>query len=274
MAYRSNRKRRYRIKIVPVLMLLIIIALVICFIVFLATGGADVDTNASPSSTASSSTVTSSAVTSSTASSDAVPEVKIIDAEQAVNDPLWNLILVNRMNELNGDMRIEKTKFDTQYVDSRAAGAYQELCDAAKKDGITLYLRSGYRSVSTQQTNYNADVERNIQKGFTREEAVKLTEQYYARAGQSEHHTGLAFDIITPEYHNDIYTLDERFAETEAYAWLIKNCADYGFILRYPKDKVSITLINYEPWHYRYVGVEHAKEIMSKSICLEEYLSK
>ncbi|WP_423246190.1 M15 family metallopeptidase [Paludihabitans sp. MB14-C6] len=148
------------------------------------------------------------------------------------------------------------------------------MYDAAKKDGITLYLRSGYRSIATQNVNYQADIQRNINKGYTREQAIIETEKYYARPGQSEHHTGLAFDIITPEYHRDIYTLNEQFAKTKAYDWLVKHCAEYGFILRYPKDKVDITKINYEPWHYRYVGIEHAKKIMENNLCLEEYLAQ
>lgn len=186
----------------------------------------------------------------------------------------WNLILLNPedANKIDGDLDIEKIKFDNQYVDARAAPSYQKMADAAKAEGITLFLRSGYRSMATQKTNYEANVKREIAKGNNEAEAIRLTNLYYTTPGHSEHHSGLAFDIITPEYHNDVYDLNEKFADTDAYQWLIKNCAEYGFILRYPKEKYGITHINFEPWHYRYVGVEHAKYIMKHSICLEEYM--
>lgn len=186
----------------------------------------------------------------------------------------WNLILLNHdaENKIEQDLSFEQVKFDTQFVDARAGNFYQKMYDDALKDGITLYLRSGYRNISTQTINYNANIERLQNQGFTKEEAIIETNLYYTVPGHSEHHTGLAFDIITPEYHKDIYTLSDEFAKTEAYDWLIKNCADYGFILRYQEHKTDITQINFEPWHYRYVGVEHAQYIMENDICLEEYI--
>lgn len=186
----------------------------------------------------------------------------------------WNLILLNpeERNAITEELNIQKTKFDSQYVDSRAASAYQAMYNGAKEAGITLFLRSGYRSMKTQEVNYNANVQRLMNAGKTKEQAITETNWYYTVPGHSEHHSGLAFDIITPEYHKYVYTLNEKFAETEAYTWLVENCADYGFILRYPKEKKSITTINFEPWHYRYVGVEHAKYITENNLCLEEYI--
>ena len=186
----------------------------------------------------------------------------------------WNLILLNPFNgnSISEELSIKKTKFDTQYVDSRAADSYQKMYDSAKKVGITLYLRSGYRSMKTQGVNYNANVQRLLKQGLTNDEAILQTNLYYTVPGHSEHHSGLAFDIITPEYHRDIYTLNEKFAKTQAYTWLTANCAEYGFILRYPKEKYDITTINFEPWHYRYVGIEHAKYITENGICFEEYI--
>ena len=192
----------------------------------------------------------------------------------------WNLILLNpeAENKIDGELNISFTQFDSQKVDSRAAAAFAQMKKAVATKtstwgGQTLYLRSGYRSISTQRVNYNAAVARYQSQGKSKEEAVRLTNQYYTVPGHSEHHTGLAFDTITPEYHRDIYSLDDRFAKTDAYAWLVTNCADYGFILRYPKDKESITKINFEPWHYRYVGVEHAKYMKKYNLCLEEYIA-
>lgn len=197
---------------------------------------------------------------------------KIVLPEGNLSD--WNLILLNHdaENKIEQDLSFEQVKFDTQYVDARAGIFYQQMCEDASKEGITLYLRSGYRNISTQTVNYNANIQRLQNQGLSYDEAVEQTNLYYTVPGHSEHHTGLAFDIITPEYHNDIYTLSDAFAQTEAYDWLIKNCADYGFILRYQEHKTDITQINFEPWHYRYVGIEHAKYIMENDICLEEYI--
>lgn len=241
-------------------------------------------------SSAKSSTPTSSAPTPSKATKSSVPtSSETIPSSDPVSEnsppPVdgalpagaltdWNLILLNpgENNKIDAELDFEKTKFDTQYVDSRAATAYQQMYDGAKKAGHTLYLRSGYRSIKTQQVNYNADVQRQIKAGYSNEEAIKQTNLYYTIPGHSEHHSGLAFDIITPEYHKNVYNLNEKFAATEAYTWLRANCANYGFVLRYPKDKKSITTINFEPWHYRYVGIEHAKYITANDLCLEEYI--
>lgn len=191
------------------------------------------------------------------------------------NDPLWNLVLLNPGNKLEEEIPMKRVKVDDQSVDSRAYDSYKQMYDAALEAGHTLFLRSGYRSIESQRINYTAEINRQQkQLNKSKEEATKAAELYYTRPGHSEHHAGLAFDLITPEYHKNIYTLSEKFAETDAYKWLIENCASYGFILRYPKSKEEITQINFEPWHYRYVGVEHAKIIMSNNLCLEEYVAE
>lgn len=304
MPYRS-KKKRYRIKPLPVLIAIILVVAIFILAIFIFNGGAE-QNPAPPSSSKSSSSlppssenssdepqsssdpsaektssddiietggegsrVKSSNSTSSKATSSETPNNATIGS---ADDGIWNLMLIRRGTQLKADLAFEKTKFDTQYVDSRAAPAYKSMYNAAKKEGITLYLRSGYRSIATQKTNYNNEIQRYINLGNSKEEATRLTELYYTRPGDSEHHTGLAFDIITPEYHRDVYTLNEKFADTKAYEWLINNCAEYGFIERYPKSKKDITDINWEPWHYRYVGVEHAKYIMENGLCLEEYI--
>jgi D-alanyl-D-alanine carboxypeptidase len=302
MAY-HYKKKRYKLKPIPILIAFIIVILLIGFVIFMIQNiikdnseqRSNLSSASENSSTINISSENTSAISSenaSTISSEAdrkqsstpnetgsQTSSKTASSDSATLKPAiakdsWNLILLNRSHSISKDMQFEKTKFDTQWIDSRVAPAYQAMCEAAKKDGITLYLRSGYRSIATQNVNYQADIERNMKKGYTKEQAVIETEKYYARPGQSEHHTGLALDIITPEYHTNVYTLSEKFAETKAYEWLVKHCADYGFILRYPKEKENITKINYEPWHYRYVGVEHAKYIMENNLTLEEYLGE
>ncbi|MBQ3094007.1 MAG: M15 family metallopeptidase, partial [Clostridia bacterium] len=102
------------------------------------------------------------------------------------------------------------------------------------------------------------------------EDALDIAASEVACPGTSEHHTGLAVDLL----HEDCWELEEYWEDSEAFDWLMEHCADYGFILRYPKDARSITGVIYEPWHYRYVGVEAAKAIMSRGITLEEYLQE
>ena len=134
-----------------------------------------------------------------------------------------------------------------------AAQHFKEMVNAAKKDGISIYNVSGYRSYNTQKDLYNGYVSRN---------GKAKADTFSARAGTSEHQTGLATDV---NYVSD------SFAKTDSYKWLSKNSYKYGFILRYPKGKEYITGYKYEPWHYRYVGIDVAKIIYEKNITYEEY---
>ena len=136
-----------------------------------------------------------------------------------------------------------------------AAEYFKKMVDAAKKDGIKLWNVSGYRSYYTQKTIYNNYVNR---------DGVSKADTYSARAGSSEHQTGLASDINTA-------SSSAHFENTKEYSWLIKNSYKYGFILRYLKDKTFITGYKYEPWHFRYVGVDAASIIHEKNITYEEY---
>lgn len=137
--------------------------------------------------------------------------------------------------------------------DATAMAALKKLQAAASSSGYNIPFLSGYRSYSYQQTLYN---------NYYKKDGA-LADVYSARPGHSEHQTGLGFDVGK---------IDNNYGETAAGKWLVNNCAKYGFILRYPKDKEYITGYQYEPWHIRYVGVEHATIIMQKGITLEEYL--
>lgn len=127
---------------------------------------------------------------------------------------------------------------------------------------------SSYRTNEKQQTLYNNKVSQYLEKGYSQTEAEAEAGKWVAVPGTSEHQTGLAVDIVDINYQ----LLDEKQEETEVQKWLMKNSYRYGFILRYPSDKSDITGIYYEPWHYRYVGKETAKEIYEQGICFEEYL--
>lgn len=139
-------------------------------------------------------------------------------------------------------------------VDAQANNALNEMINAAKTEGVVLRMISGFRSYSTQNTLYNNYVAR---------DGKAEADRYSARPGHSEHQTGLAFDLNS---------LDQSFENTKEGKWLAENCWKYGFIIRYPKGKESVTGYMYEPWHVRYLGKEVAKKVYESGKCLEEYL--
>ena len=186
--------------------------------------------------------------------------------KQANMNVQWNLLLVNRNYILPQDYSpelSEAVKGSGVRMDSRVSPHYQEMYDAAKKDGITLTPLSGHRRISTQKTNFENKINKYVNQGYDRAEATRMAAKIILPPGTSEHNAGLAMDIIS---------LDVEFEQTKAFAWLQEHAQDYGFILRYPKDKEAITEITYEPWHWRYVGVPAAKAIKQSGQCLEEYL--
>ncbi len=150
-----------------------------------------------------------------------------------------------------------------QRLDTEVAKAYEKMYAAAKKDGATLTPCSGYRSYERQETNYKRKIKFYEGQGFSQDEARKKAATRIMPPGSSEHNLGYAMDIICAE---------AWFKDTKEFKWLKENAQDYGFILRYPEDKQDITGVIYEPWHWRYVGVEAAKEMKENNQVLEEYL--
>lgn len=177
----------------------------------------------------------------------------------------WQLIVVNASNPVpdNWEVQPDDTTYENITVDKRILEDLQAMIAAARKDGISLWISSAYRSKSRQAQLLEQEIKSHEQKGLTSSEAAVQAVRLVMPAGYSEHQTGLAIDF------NGV---QEDFYSTDAYAWLDKHAADYGFIERYPQDKVAITGIDFEPWHYRYVGQEAAKEIASQGMCLEEYI--
>lgn len=142
----------------------------------------------------------------------------------------------------------------TPGVDPVANAALQEMFSAAEADGIKLFVKSGFRSYLTQKSLYNSYVKR---------DGATAADRYSARAGHSEHQTGLAFDINKA---------NSNFAGSPEANWLAANCYKYGFIIRYPEGKEAITGYIHEPWHIRYLGVDIATAVYNSGLCLEEYL--
>lgn len=153
---------------------------------------------------------------------------------------------------------------------SVASCAYDCLCDmlrAGREAGLSFQICSAYRTHEEQEKLFNDDVAVRMTAGMSEEEALAETSLYTMLPGCSEHESGLALDIVSLGYQ----LLDDAQEETPETKWLYSHCAEYGFILRYPKEKADITGIAYEPWHYRYVGKEAAKYLTEHQLTLEEY---
>ena len=199
--------------------------------------------------------------------------VEDLKADGPADPDLWSLMLANTQHPLpDGYAPPSLAEMDGEgrQLDSRIAQAFRDMVAAAEEDGCHLVLLSGYRSEERQKTLFVQMLEDYRAMGYSELEAWDATKGLRNIPGTSEHQTGLAADIVADDY----WSLDEGFAETDEARWLVENAADYGFILRYPKDKTHITGTSYEPWHYRYVGVEDAQKIMSRGITLEEYLGQ
>ncbi len=187
------------------------------------------------------------------------PTIITIDEEK------WYLTLVN-----SGYRIPDSYSPDLVYVcgsgerlDRKVAEHYEKMYDAALKDGVTLTPCSGYRSYETQERNYNRKIDFYVGQGYSYDDAKIKAATIIMPPGSSEHNLGYAMDIVC---------VDEWFEDTAEFKWLQENAADYGFIMRYPEDKQDITKVIYEPWHWRYVGVETAKELKESGLVLEEYM--
>ncbi len=190
--------------------------------------------------------------------------------EIEISETDWHLTLVNRnyiLKEGYTPKLAEAVAGSGIYLDYRVAPHYQKMYDAAKADGVTLTPNSGYRSYDLQKNNFNNKINLYVSRGYDKVTATQNAARVILPPGTSEHNAGLAMDIgwVTEDFEN-----------SAAYAWLDEHAQDYGFILRYPKseDKQSITEIIYEPWHWRYVGVEAAKSMKETGQVLEEYLGR
>lgn len=176
----------------------------------------------------------------------------------------WALTLVNETHHVPAGWNVELTTLSNgEQVDSRMYPYLQQMFDDMRDQGVYPFVRAGYRSAGDQRKLLRKRILSAIQEGASFGEAIAGAEKYVAEPGTSEHELGLAVDI-----NADL----DRSTSDEVYGWLAQNAWKYGFVLRYPADKTDITGIDYEPWHYRYVGQEAAKEMHKKGLCLEEYL--
>ena len=156
-----------------------------------------------------------------------------------------------------------------QQLEQEAAQAWKAMASAAQKVGIQLTLVEGYQTPERQQEAFDARKQIYLDQGMTEEKADSRAAAIVPRPGCNESGTGLAADILSSDYT----TLDTSFADTDAFRWLSAYGADYGFILRWPEDCQAVTGMVYQPWHWRYVGVENARAIAASGLSLEEFVA-
>lgn len=199
------------------------------------------------------------------ADNSALPRViSVSESSDESSEQQWYLILVNDKNKIPKNYNFELTELNNgRSVDSRIYPDLQAMFDDMRSSGIYPVVSEGFRTADEQKQMMSEKIDAYIDMGYSQKDAKSLAAQAVAAVGKSEHQLGLAVDINADENCS---------SNEEVYVWLAENAYKYGFIMRYPADKTDITGIEYEPWHYRYVGKKAAEEIYSQGICLEEYL--
>lgn len=178
----------------------------------------------------------------------------------------FNLVLVNFEHKLSDDFTVNLTQVKGVAVEERIAVYLEAMLQAAKEDGIDLQVESGYVSEEEQQMRYEETVQTLLDQGLSRLKAEDQAKRTVGAGGYSEYQTGMAVNFGTSENAAD-------FSQTKAYRWLQKNSMNYGFVLRYPANKTDYTQMEFDPSHFRFVGIKHAKRMRELEMCLEEYTS-
>lgn len=283
---RASRRHAAKVERYAVLLILLAVAIAIICVSCALTdrdGGkspvpSDGTTTSSTTTTTTSTTTTTTTTTTTktTTSTTVRPTVPTSPVEGHYVQPAgadWNLLLVNDWNNMPSDVLdtlednlvVYNAGVQNGKVDARIVDALDEMIRDCNAAGGGVWAQSCYRDYYTQEVLYNREVQSFINQGYSREEAEIVAAQWVKRPGQSEHNTGLVVDF---NYCN------ESFTGTKGHRWLEAHCAEYGFILRFPEGKEDVTGVVFESWHYRYVGVEAATEIMRDGITLEEYCEK
>ena len=190
---------------------------------------------------------------------------------QRISDLPWYLTLINSENPIDDNYQITLTRLrNKQAIDSRCYPELQAMMDDCRAAGLSPIICSSYRTYEKQEELFEQQVQEFINQGYGKLDAQKKAAGAVARPGTSEHEIGLAIDIVDESNQR----LNQYQENTAVQRWLMQNSWRYGFILRYPSDKTDITGIQYEPWHYRFVGKEAARIIYENNWTLEEYLNQ
>jgi LAS superfamily LD-carboxypeptidase LdcB len=276
------KKNNKRIKMIIAIVLAVIVLACILSLYFIFGNSAKADTPFSlptsfPEIIVSSTQESSSQLTSSSNISQSLPQSSdvSIDSSHIEIDTIprdeWYMVLVNHNNPLPDgfDVPVDPIDNNGRFFDVRAIDALMNLLDASVQDGLQAMVISGSRSWEFQQGVFDNRVAALRATGLTAEEAEEQALNENLAPGESEHNSALAVDVVSVNNQR----MDEDYLENPIYTWLLDNAADYGFIQRYPIDKANITGVEFEPWHFRYVGVEQARLIKESGMTLEEYLA-
>lgn len=181
----------------------------------------------------------------------------------------WRLALVNAKHAIDPAYQVPlAVSRDGRLIDERCLPALEQMLDACRSAGLNPFICSAYRTQETQASLFEDKVQSLRWEGYAEQEAREEAARVVAPPGTSEHQLGLAVDIVD-EYAPELTDAQENTATQQ---WLMQHSWEYGFVLRYPTEKSSITGIIYEPWHYRYVGEQAAQQMYEQGVCLEEYL--
>lgn len=190
----------------------------------------------------------------------------IWNAQSPAKDTPWNLILVNKWHYVPKDYNVDLISLSNgESVDNRIYPDLQKMLDTARSEGVHPIVKSGYRTKDEQQILMEDKIAAYKASGYSDQDAVNEAEGWVAIPGTSEHQLGIAVDLNADSI---------KSTNQEVYEWLENNSYKFGFIRRYNGGKKELTGVYEEPWHYRYVGFEAAKEISSQGVCLEEYLDR
>lgn len=226
------------------------------------------ETEAPPTETESESETETQTETETETRKPAEPSTAVESGNTAADDGVWNLLLVNPWNKIPEGHSVALARIDGGYsIDKRCYSSFQAMMNACRAAGNSPVVCSAYRTQKKQESLYYGRVNNLIAQGYSEEDAKREAGKITAVPGTSEHQLGLAVDIVDRNNQH----LNESQENTPVQKWLMEHSWEYGFILRYPKSKSAVTGIIYEPWHYRYVGKEAAKEIYEQGVCLEEY---
>ena len=259
---------RRRIFVSICVLILVAVILLIAFAVKAIVSGGEKDSSSSEITSSAQSEAVSSVSSTEESSVPSYPET----GPNGLDANYSKLLLVNGENPLPEDYDYEGnlTTIPDNYIngslkqiDKDVWPYMKAMIDAAWADGVKLYVWSPYRSYDIQNMLFKKQVDRQIAKGVSADEAEAQAATVVARPGTSEHHTGLAADFNMA---------DDKFETTEMFKWMQEHAADYGFIMRYSGEKQEITGVIHESWHYRFVGINAAKEINRLNMCLEEYV--
>lgn len=284
MATRKRRRKRKNNSSSAYLSFLIMLALGIIIILLIMIGAASCRNSAG-----SGETTTPDAAASGSAADGSETNTDEADTTPAetlpVYDPAserdWALYVIGNKYPLPDDFTLNtKTVTGERLLDERCADQAIKMLNDASQQNVGLFVTSSYRSSQKQAENLQSYINTLMGQGYSEEEATIQAQKEIALPGCSEHNAGLAMDIVSDNYWNDHTDLDESFEKLPQFDWLIANSWKYGFILSYPKGKEDITGIIYEPWHYRYVGLEHAERIhkvyeeTGEFLTVNEYIEK